>query len=140
MRLQLSDFIFQEKYPVHWGELDAAKHVNNLVYLKWTETLRVNFCDHLGIDTSFDAGTVGIILGAQYCKYIYPMRFPDTAIVGLKIQSIEPDRFTVLSGIFSEKHQRIAAWSTHDVIAYDYGALNKVDLPEEWKKQLSNYT
>ena len=137
MKLELSDFYYTEKYPVHWGELDAAKHVNNLVYLKWTETLRVNFCDKIGIDTSFDPGSIGIILGAQYCKYIFPMRFPDTAVVGLKI---DLDRFTVLSGIFSEKHNRIAAWSTHNIIAYDYGKFKKVDLPENWKIQLSEYT
>ena len=99
MKLELSDFLCKEKYPVHWGELDAAKHVNNLVYLKWTETLRVKFCESIGIDTSFDSGTTGIILGAQYCKYIFPMRFPDNAIVGLKVQSIESDRFLILPAV-----------------------------------------
>ena len=140
MKLELSDFLYKEKYPVHWGELDAAKHVNNLMYLKWTETLRVKFCESIGIDTSFDSGTTGIILGAQYCKYIFPMRFPDNAIVGLKVQSIESDRFTILSGIFSEKHERIAAWSTHDIIAYDYGDLKKVEVPDSWKNELKKYT
>lgn len=44
---------------VRFGEIDALNHVNNVVYFRWYETLRVHYLDHLGL---FDlAGT-----GAKY--------------------------------------------------------------------------
>ena len=29
--------------PVQWGDMDAAQHVNNLSYLKWVESVRIEF-------------------------------------------------------------------------------------------------
>jgi acyl-CoA thioester hydrolase len=139
MRLELSDFNFLDKYQVHWIDMDVANHVNNLVYLKWTETLRMKFFEEIKMDTSFSKGSIGPILGAQTCKYIFPMRYPDTAIVGLKIQSISIDRFVILSAVFSEKHDRIATYSTHEAIPYDYGKLTKVDMPNSWNESLKLY-
>lgn len=34
---------------VRFGEIDALNHVNNVVYLRWYETLRVAYLDHYGI-------------------------------------------------------------------------------------------
>ncbi|MEL7376027.1 MAG: acyl-CoA thioesterase, partial [Bacteroidota bacterium] len=34
-RITLSDFKFQLSRPVEWSDMDAARHVNNLVYLRW---------------------------------------------------------------------------------------------------------
>ena len=84
MRIEVSDFKYTDTYQVHWIDMDIAKHVNNLVYMKWAETLRMNFFDEINIDSSFVKGTIGPILGAQYCKYIFPMRYPDNAITGKK--------------------------------------------------------
>ena len=139
MRIELSDFKYTDTYQVHWIDMDVANHVNNLVYMKWSETLRMKFFDELNIDSSFAKGTIGPILGAQYCKYIFPMTYPDNAITGLKIQSISEDKIVILSAVFSEKHERIAAWSTHDIIPYDYGALSKVKMPNHWTKAIQSY-
>ena len=59
--------------PLLWGDMDSAKHVNNLVYLKWAETSRILLFDKM-MDTSFE-GEEGPILGWQDCKYIFPMTF-----------------------------------------------------------------
>ena len=34
---------------VRFGELDALNHVNNVVYLRWYETLRVLYLEAYGI-------------------------------------------------------------------------------------------
>ena len=35
------DYKFRTKYFVHWGDMDAAQHVNNLAYLRWAESARI---------------------------------------------------------------------------------------------------
>ncbi|MEM6698138.1 MAG: thioesterase family protein, partial [Bacteroidota bacterium] len=71
MKLSLNDYKITAEYPVHWGDMDAAKHVNNLVYLRWTESGRLLYFQAMNMDTSFHE--VGPILGWQDCKYIFPM-------------------------------------------------------------------
>lgn len=34
---------------VRYSEIDALNHVNNVAYLRWYETLRVQYLDHYGI-------------------------------------------------------------------------------------------
>ncbi len=47
-RLTLEDFKITTSFPVHWGDMDAAQHVNNLVYMKWTETARLLYFEEMG--------------------------------------------------------------------------------------------
>jgi acyl-CoA thioester hydrolase len=59
---------------VRFGEIDALNHVNNVVYLRWYETLRVNYMDHYGIydvagaDPKFVVKTVGLDYQAEVMR------------------------------------------------------------------------
>ena len=89
------------RYDVHWSDMDAAQHVNNLVYLRWAESARISYFEQLKLDISFQAGQTGPILGWQECKYIFPMTFPDTAIVGIRTVEILGDRFIMECAVSS---------------------------------------
>ncbi len=128
----LSSYHFTLAIEVHWGDMDAAKHVNNLIYMRWTETARIAYFIEAGISTEFDGHSIGPIMAWQDCKYIFPITFPDTAKVGLKTTKMLEDRFEMEAAIFSSQHNRIAAISKQIVIPYDYGALKKNPIPDNW--------
>jgi len=56
---------------VRFGELDVLNHVNNVVYLRWYETLRVNYMEHYGLyqlagpDPKFVVKSVGLDYRAE---------------------------------------------------------------------------
>jgi len=120
--------------PVQWGEMDAAAHVNNLIYLRWTESGRIEYFKKMGMDTSFAAGDAGPILGWQDCKYIFPMTYPDTAIIGIRALEINEKYLLIESVVFSEKHQRIAAISQQKIVPYSYQKLKRIEMPESWRQ------
>ena len=41
MKEELKKYPVIVRLPVQWGEMDSAAHVNNLVYMRWTETGRI---------------------------------------------------------------------------------------------------
>jgi len=59
---------------VRFGELDALNHVNNVVYLRWYETLRVNYMEDYDIyalagpDPKFVVKTVGLDYKAEVMR------------------------------------------------------------------------
>lgn len=120
--------------PVLWGDMDSAKHVNNLKYLGWSETARIQLFE-LMMDISFE-GKEGPILGWQDCKYIFPMTYPDTAMITAQVMELKTDRFEMVSRIYSMKHSRIAAISHQSIIPYDYVNFKKIDVPKGWIEQL----
>lgn len=132
MRLTLDDFKVTTEFPTHWGDMDSAQHINNLVYLRWAETARVIYFDKMGMNIAFGGAGAGPILAWQDCKYLLPMTHPDTAIVGVRTSEIKEDRFVLQTAVFSKRHNRIAAITHQDIVPYDYAKLAKVDLPAAW--------
>ena len=87
--------------PVLWGDMDAFGHVNNIIYLKWCETSRIElFCkiwdlDGLKMDEILDTNVVthsknvksgvGPILANFNTNYRIPVACPDTIYVKTRI-------------------------------------------------------
>jgi len=120
--------------PVLWGDMDSAQHVNNLIYLKWSETSRIRLFERL--DNITFNGENGVILGWQDIKYIFPITYPDTAVITSAVTEIKEDRFFIESKVYSVKHQRIAAVTHQSIIPYDYVQLKKSPLTYEWMERL----
>ena len=136
MQELLKEFSSVVELPVQWGEMDAAKHVNNSVYIRWGESARIAYFDKMHLDNSFTE-QIGPILGWQDCKYIFPVTYPDTISIGVKTVEIKSDRFFVECHMFSHRHKRIVAINKNSIIAYDYHNLKKAELPQDWIDKIS---
>ena len=124
----LSPYPVVTNIPVQWGDMDAFEHANNVVYLQWVESGRIDYFEQIDL-MDFSEG-VGGILASTDIKYIFPVVYPDTLFVGTRTSEIKEDRFTLETGIFSDKHQRIVALNQAVVVTYDYAALQKAPIPE----------
>ena len=131
-RVTLEDFPVRISLPVQWGDMDAANHVNNTVYLKWTESARLAYFQAMGMATTFRGEVAGPILAWQDCKYVFPVTFPDTVHIGMRTIAVEEDRFRMECGMFSERHGRLVALSKQVIVPYNFTELHKVPMPEAW--------
>jgi acyl-CoA thioester hydrolase len=116
--------------PVQWGDMDAAQHVNNVVYLRWVESARMDYFTRVDFE-DFSGKEVGPILGAVHCKYIFPLVYPDRVFLGTRAKDFQADRFTLETAIVSERHERLAALAEAVIIPYDYENRKKAGLPHE---------
>ena len=132
--LRPEDFPTVVELPVQWGDMDAADHVNNAVYFRYLESARIEFFRQQRIDVSFAPDSIGPILGWQECKYVFPLTFPDTALVGMRVLEVRADRLRMQGAVFSKQHERLAALSEQDILPYDYDAKRKVELPDSWRR------
>ena len=130
--LSPEDFSTLIELPVQWGEMDAADHVNNAVYFRYLESARIEFFRQHQIDVSFSPNGIGPILGWQECKYVFPLTFPDTALIGMRVLEVRADRLRMQGAVFSKQHARLAALSEQDILPYSYATKRKVALPEAW--------
>jgi acyl-CoA thioester hydrolase len=118
---------------VQWGEMDAANHVNNAVYMRYFETARIEFFNQIGfMNFSGDDG-IGPILAEVNCKYKAPLTFPDNIQITARIlpDSLTEYGFTMQHLVFSEKLQRIAAEGTSRIVCYNYKSKQKALIPKE---------
>ena len=137
----LDSFTTKTDIVVQWSDMDSAQHVNNTVYLRWAETARIDLFYQLQIgrgDASHSnpGRKIGMILGWQECKYIFPVTFPDTVTLGVRVTDVGIDRFMLECHTYSQRHGRLATISQQRIVSYDYQTLSKVELPEEWRQRL----
>ena len=122
--------------PVAWGEMDAFQHVNNIVYFRYFESVRIAYMERIKFTEVMQRTGIGPILAYTQCRYRKPLTYPDTISVGASVTEIGADRFTIETRVVSHKLQMIAAEGTAELVAYDYRANKKAKLPEEIRRNI----
>ena len=121
-----------KKIDVQWGDMDAAQHVNNVVYLKWVESARIAYFLDLNNGRLSNEDNIGPVVAWQDCKYIRPVTFPDTVLIGVERKEILDDRITLETKIFSQQQNRLVAISSQQIVSYDFKRKMKAPLPMNW--------
>lgn len=116
---------------VAWGEMDAFNHVNNTVYFRYFENVRIVYFKEIGFIEAMRSKNIGPILASLKCEYKTPLVYPDQIIAGTKVTHIEEDRFVMEYIIASRARKRIAAIGEGVLVAYDYGRNKKTPIPDE---------
>ena len=130
MRELLKDYPVIIEVPVAWGEMDALQHVNNIVYFRYFESVRMAYFDRLDIWNYLKETGIGPILASTQCKFKIPLTYPDTVSVGARIDQIEDDRFRMEYSAISHNHRKLAAQGDGVIVSYDYRQMKKAPLPQ----------
>jgi acyl-CoA thioester hydrolase len=127
--------ILEKKFPVvmdmtvQWGEMDIFQHVNNVVYFRYFENVRVEYGRRMGIVELMADQGIGPILASIECKYIRPVTFPDTLSVGVRVSGLEGSEMRMEYRVVSAAHKAVAAVGRSLGVFYDYRNLKRVDFP-----------
>ena len=110
--------------------MDSFQHVNNIVYFRYFESVRMAYFERIGVRELIEQTGVGPILAETHCQYKFPLKYPDTISVGARVTAIESDRFHMEYCIVSQTHQRVAASGEAWMVSYNYREQKKAILPE----------
>jgi len=102
----LIDFPVVVTIPVIWGDHDNFGHVNNLAYLRWSETARVEYLMRIDFWPPLPPAGRRAILASISCDYKRVMTFPDTAYVGARVIKIGNRSFQLQHRVVSKSPRR----------------------------------
>ena len=133
--------------PVLWGDIDSFGHVNNIIYLKWCETSRVELlCKMWNIknlnmeDILLDQG-IGPILANLNSNYRIPVVYPDTIYVKTRISHIGNTSFGIEHQITSKNNgSKIVAETDSVVVMINYKTGEKFQINNDNRKKLEAFT
>ena len=118
---------------VKWGDMDAFQHVNNTIYFRYFESVRIAYLEKIDFMSHTE---VGPILASIQCKFYAPVTYPDILSTGVKITEINEDRFTMSYRIISHSIQRMVAEGQGVIVSYDYANGKKTALPPEIRARI----
>ena len=120
-------------FPLLWGDQDTLGHVNNLVYLRWAETARIEYLSRTGVWHGTAAEAIGPILAGISCEFRLPLKYPDTVYAGARITAIGNSSFKMAHRIVSGHRRAVAADLDSTLVLLNYSAGKPVALPPEMR-------
>ncbi len=60
--------------PIRWGDMDAMGHVNNTLYFRYLETIRIEWLHSLG--TTLKPEGEGFVIVNAFCNFIRQLEYP----------------------------------------------------------------
>ena len=77
MRIEIpkdKKFVFEMHIPIRWGDMDMMGHVNNTVYFRYLETIRIEWLSSIGYPPN-PSGQGPVIVNA-FCNFTDSLNTP----------------------------------------------------------------
>ncbi|WP_201528757.1 acyl-CoA thioesterase [Psychrobacter frigidicola] len=118
--------------PIHWGEMDAFSHLNNVVYYRYAESARIAYLRALGM---FD-GSMVTVLAQSSCQYLRPVTYPDTLLLGVRCQRLGTTSIVMEYSYYSCAQQAIVATAEAVVVRLDSDGKDKLPWTADERTRL----
>lgn len=127
---------WQENYAViitqevHWGDMDAFQHVNNKVYFRYFEDVRLAYLQKIGSLDHMKATKSGPILASTSCNFRAPVLYPDTLHIATRTKDLQAKRVAMEYVVYSEQQQKIVADGEGLIVYFDFVSGKSIEIPE----------
>lgn len=125
------------KQDVIWGDMDSYGHVNNTVYFRYFEDVRLACFDRVGVNAHMSEHQIGPILASTSCDFKLPLVYPDTIHIACRCTILGPRKIAMYYAVYSEHLEAIAAQGEGLVIYYDYNKNRSCQIPEAIEREIS---
>ena len=133
------------KIPVLWGDMDGFGHVNNIIYLKWCETSRIELFRSIwnykigNMEEVLERGGIGPILANFNMDYKYPVKYPDEIKIETYLTHIGNSSMGIGHELFSQNTDKLVAKANSVVVMLNYISNDKVIIGDKDREILSQY-
>lgn len=121
--------------PIRWGDMDAYGHVNNTIYFRYMEQIRVEYLEKLGF-TVLPRGAAPVIINAS-CTFLIPMNYPGT--VEVRMSCGQPGRSSVPTHYELRLQGDDTLYATGDskIVWMDVATGKSVPIPDSLRAELT---
>ena len=128
-------FVHRER--VRFGDLDAMRHLNNVVYLRYFESARIAFLSQLSPGHSPanpERGDFGVIFAECNINYRSPVHFDEEVEVRCSIGEVRRSAFRI--DFRMDVADRLCAEGFGWLVGFDYGTEKAMRLPDRLRAAL----
>ncbi|MEJ2767491.1 acyl-CoA thioesterase [Mycetohabitans sp. B46] len=122
--------VFEMVLPIRWGDMDAFQHVNNVVYFRYMEQVRVSWFETLRLPVPDENGCGPVIVNA-HMDFLRQLRYPGdvrgTMRIGKPGRRSLDSRFELTR---TDTPNELIAQGGAKIVWVDYNAGKSVPLPE----------
>lgn len=121
--------------PTRWMDNDAYRHVNNIVYYSFFDTVVNEYLIRAGALDIESSPVIGLVVETQ-CHYFSPISFPDVVDAGLRVAKLGSSSVRYEIGIFRNAELRAAAQGHFVHVYVDRASGRPTPLPAQLRAAL----
>ena len=119
-------------FPVSWGDMDVLVHVNNTIYFRYFENIRMEWLRKQGYQITLNGVPEGPVIVDAYCQFLLPAVYP--ANLKLSMFGGAPGRSsfeTYYELQDADQLDRIYCKGTSRVVWVNYEKGSSIPLPKK---------
>ena len=82
-----ADYRYFLEITTRWMDNDVYRHVNNVTYYSWFDTVVARFLLDSGAINLVDSPVIGVVV-ETLCRYHRPITFPENVAAGLRVERL----------------------------------------------------
>ena len=139
MKLEIPEskkLVFEMVIPIRWGDMDAMNHLNNTMYFRYLEIIRIEWMRSIGCMP--DATGEGPVIVNAFCNFYKQLEYPGD--VRIKMYVSDPGRTTFESWATMERADQpgvIHAAGGATTIWVDFKSQKAVTMPDWLRAMVS---
>ncbi len=134
--IDFSDYKLSLDLRIDWSDLDMYEHVNNVSYMRYLQSGRVNFWEASGIHDFYRNSNQGTMLVSTKCDFKKSLHYPGNAIIKTKLDFIGNTSFGLKHIILNEKKE-ICAEGIDVVVCFDFEKNSTFPVPDWMRKKIA---
>ncbi|WP_439588418.1 acyl-CoA thioesterase [Hydrogenophaga sp.] len=83
--------VFRMTIPIRWGDMDAMGHVNNTIYFRYLETIRIDWMRSIGCEP--DPLGEGPVIVNAFCTFHQQLEYPGDVVATMFVSDVGRSSF-----------------------------------------------
>ena len=132
MRIEIPErkkLVHEARLPIRWGDMDAMGHVNNTVYFRYLESVRIDWARSIGCEP--DPQGQGIVIVNAFCTFHKQLEYPGDIVVKMYVSDVGRSSFDSWATIERPDDPGVIyATGGATTVWVDFPAQKSVPLPD----------
>jgi acyl-CoA thioester hydrolase len=133
--MALEDFSYRLDIRVVFGDIDYYRHANNVAYITWMETARIDYCK-VAFDRPLGAPQ-NVIMASQSFTYERQVQHDERLVMGCRASRIGRKSLDFTYELWGADGRAGHGIST--LVAFDYAANETIEVPAEWRRRIAAF-
>jgi len=138
MRFELPEqktLVHEMFMPLRWGDMDAMGHINNTLYFRYMEVVRLDWIFRAGAE--HDMRGQGPVIVNAFCNFLRQLEFPGDIRVTMHVANPGRSSFETYHTIERVDEPGVAqAEGGARVVWTDYAARKSLPMPDWFRARL----
>ncbi len=136
--MDFKDYKLSLELRIDFSDLDMYRHVNNLTFIRFLQSGRVNFWEATGLAKLFSETNKGAILVSTHCDFKKSLFYPGNAVVKTKLAYIKNSSFALDQLILNEKGE-VCAEGRDIAVFFDFGKDQAMPIPTDLRHTMQQF-